>query len=129
MGVRRPLSLPNVKGLQHERGTDITCEAVRLCRRRFGTIFAAEIRRGRSRARPQLRRRQWHLDEALVRIDGAMVEPALIRCAVIPFNQECPSLHASFAGACHCRADRMAPALHSLINAVAGAVRDFFGLV
>lgn len=47
MYVRYPLSLRNVEDLLHERGIDITHETVRLWWNRFGTIFAAEIRRSR----------------------------------------------------------------------------------
>jgi putative transposase len=50
MYVRYPLSLRNVEDLLHERGIDITHETVRFWRNRFGTIFAAEIRRNRVRA-------------------------------------------------------------------------------
>jgi putative transposase len=45
MDVRYPLSLRNVEDLLHERGSDITHEAVRFWWNRFGTISAAEIRR------------------------------------------------------------------------------------
>jgi putative transposase len=45
MYVRYPLSLRNVEDLLHERGIDITHETVRFWWNRFGTIFAAEIRR------------------------------------------------------------------------------------
>jgi transposase-like protein len=50
MYVRYPLSLRNVEDLLHERGIDITHETVRFWRNRFGTIFAAEIRRNRVQA-------------------------------------------------------------------------------
>ena len=53
MYVRYPLSLRNVEDLLHERGIDITHETVRFWWNRFGTIFAAEIRRSRVRARGQ----------------------------------------------------------------------------
>ncbi len=50
MYVRYPLSLRNVEDLLHERGIDITHETVRFWWNRFGTIFAAEIRRNRAAA-------------------------------------------------------------------------------
>jgi putative transposase len=50
MDVRYPLSLRNVEDLLHERGIDITHETVRFWWNRFGTIFAAEIRRSRVEA-------------------------------------------------------------------------------
>jgi putative transposase len=70
MYVRYPLSLRQVEDLLHERGIDVSYETVRAWWNRFGTLFAAEIRRGRSasmRATPQWR---WHLDEVFVRING-----------------------------------------------------------
>jgi putative transposase len=45
MYIRYPLSLRNVEDLLHERGIDITHETVRFWWNRFGTIFAADIRR------------------------------------------------------------------------------------
>lgn len=50
--IRFTLSLRNVEDMLHERGIDICHEAVRFWWNRFGTMFAAEIRR-RSNARPQ----------------------------------------------------------------------------
>jgi len=50
MYVRYPLSLRNVEDLLHERGIDITHETVRFWWNRFGTIFAAEIRRSQVQA-------------------------------------------------------------------------------
>ena len=68
--VRYPLSLRNVEDLLHERGIDITHETVRFWWNRFGTIFAAEIRRSRVQAMRHLRHRRWHLDEMFVKING-----------------------------------------------------------
>ena len=68
--VRFPLSLRNVEDLLHERGIDVSHEAVRFWLNRFGPIFAAEIRRKRAerlRAWPQWR---WHFDEVFVKIKG-----------------------------------------------------------
>ena len=45
--VRFPLSLRNVEDLLHERGIDISHETVRFWWNRFGSMFAAEIRRKR----------------------------------------------------------------------------------
>ncbi|KAF0228215.1 MAG: IS91-family [Beijerinckiaceae bacterium] len=50
MYVLHPLSLRKVEDLLHERGIDITHETVRFWRNRFGSIFAAEIRRARVQA-------------------------------------------------------------------------------
>ena len=47
MYVRFPLSLRQVEDLLHERGIDICHETVRFWWNRFGTLFAAEIRKGR----------------------------------------------------------------------------------
>ena len=44
MYVRFPLSLRNVEDLLHERGIDVSHEAMRYWWHRFGPIFAAEIR-------------------------------------------------------------------------------------
>ena len=70
MYVRYPLSLRNVEDLLHERGIDITHETVRFWWNRFGTIFAAEIRRSRVQAMRNFRHRRWHLDEVFVKING-----------------------------------------------------------
>jgi putative transposase len=70
--IRYPLSLRQVEDLLFERGIDICHETVRLWWNRFGPMFAAEIRRRRTRnlrAVPQLR---WHLDEVFVKINGEM---------------------------------------------------------
>jgi len=68
MYVRCPLSLRNVEDLLHECGIDITHETVRFWWNRFGTIFAAEIRRSRVQAMRSFRHRRWHLDEMFVKI-------------------------------------------------------------
>ena len=70
MNVRYPLSLRNVEDLLHERGIDITHETVRFWWNRFGTIFAAEIRRSRVHRMGAFRHRRWHLDEVFVKING-----------------------------------------------------------
>jgi putative transposase len=43
--IRFPLSLMNVEDLLHERGIEVSHETVRCWWRRFGRMFAAEIRR------------------------------------------------------------------------------------
>ena len=43
--VRYPLSLRDVEDLLHERGIEISYEAVRIWWNRFGPLFAAEIRK------------------------------------------------------------------------------------
>ena len=45
--VRFPLSLRNIEDLLHERGIDVSHEAVRFWWHRFGPMFAAEIRKRR----------------------------------------------------------------------------------
>ena len=70
MYVRYPLSLRNVEDLLHERGIDITHETVRFWWQRFGTVFAAEIRRSRVQAMRAFRLRRWHLDQMFVKING-----------------------------------------------------------
>ncbi len=70
MYVRYPLSLRNVEDLLHERGIDITHETIRFCWNRFGTTFAAEIRRRRVDVMRAHQHRCWHLDEVFVKING-----------------------------------------------------------
>src|SRR6056297_1414346 len=67
--VRFPLSLRNVEDLLHERGIDVSHEAVRFWWHRFGPMFAAEIRKRRIEGRKSSRWR-WHLDEMFVKING-----------------------------------------------------------
>jgi putative transposase len=70
MYVQFPLSLRNVEDLLNERGIDISHETVRFWWNRFGTIFAAEIRRKRVDRMRSGTHWQWHLDEVFVKIDG-----------------------------------------------------------
>jgi putative transposase len=72
MYVKYPLSLRNVEDLLHERGIDICHETVRLWWRRFGPVFANEIRAKRVQAMRQHTHWKWHLDEVYVRINGEM---------------------------------------------------------
>ena len=68
--VRFPLSLRNVEDLLHERGIDVSHEAVRYWWHRFGPMFAAEIRRNRVNRMRAYSNWQWHLDEVFVKING-----------------------------------------------------------
>ncbi len=70
MYVRFPLSLRNVEDLLHERGIDISHEAVRFWWNRFGPMFAAEIRRNRIDRMRVFSNWQWHVDELSVKING-----------------------------------------------------------
>ena len=69
MHVRFPLSLRNVEDLLHERGIDVSHEAVRFWWHRFGPMFANEIRKRRVEGMKSNRWR-WHLDEMFVKIKG-----------------------------------------------------------
>ena len=69
MYIRYPLSLRQVEDLLFERGIDICHETVRFWWNRFGSMFAAELRRRRAHRRSYSRWR-WHLDEVFVRING-----------------------------------------------------------
>jgi len=67
--VRFPLSLRNVEDLLHERGVDVSHETIRFWWRRFGPMFASEIRKRRTEGMRSSRWR-WHLDEVFVKING-----------------------------------------------------------
>ena len=67
--VRFPLSLRNVEDLLHERGIDVSHEAVRYWWHRFGPMFASEIKKRRIEGMRSSRWR-WHLDEVFVKING-----------------------------------------------------------
>ncbi len=69
MDVRYPLSLRNVEELLHDRSIDVTHETVRFWRNRFGSIFAAGIRRSRVQATRSFRHRRWRRDEVFVKIN------------------------------------------------------------
>ncbi len=64
MYVRFPLSLRNVEDLLHERGIEVSHETVRAWWRRFGPMFAAEIRRKRVGGMRASRSR-WHRQKDL----------------------------------------------------------------
>ena len=69
---RFPLSLRNVEDLLHERGIEISHEAVRYWWNHFGPIFAAKIHKKRVDRMSQCRKWKWHLDEMYVKINGEM---------------------------------------------------------
>ena len=68
--VRFPLSLRNVEDLLHERGIDVSYESIRYWWRRFGLLFAAEIRRRRIDRMRAFSNSRWHVDEMFVKING-----------------------------------------------------------
>ena len=73
--MRFPLSLHKVEDLLHQRGIEISHEAVQFRWNRFGPMFAAEIRQRRvNRMRPRTRWR-WYLDEVFVKINGRTTYP------------------------------------------------------
>ena len=67
--VRFPLSLRNVEDLLHERGIEVSHETVRFWWQRFGSMFAAEIRKRRV-GQMRSSRWRWHLDEVFVKVNG-----------------------------------------------------------
>ena len=69
MYVRFPLSLRNVEDLLFERGIDICHETVRFWWKRFGPMFASEIRRERVSRMREIRHWRWHLDEVFKKIN------------------------------------------------------------
>jgi len=68
--ARFPLSLRNVEDLLHERGIDISHEAVRFWWNRFGPMFAVEIRIKRILNLRAYSNWRWHLDKVFVEING-----------------------------------------------------------
>jgi len=70
MYVRFPLSLRNLEDLLHERGIDICHETVRYWWKKFGPLFAGEIRKKRMHPIPNHSNWKWHLDEVFVKING-----------------------------------------------------------
>ena len=73
MYIRFPLSLRNVEDLLFERGIDLCHETVRHWWNRFGSMFAADIRRQRVSRMQGFRHWKWHLDEMYVKVNGEMV--------------------------------------------------------
>ena len=86
MYVRYPLWLRNVKDLRHERGIDITHETVRFWRNRFGTIFAAEIRRSQVQARRHFQHRRWQRVSHLQPTSDQASAPSLCSCEYFPYS-------------------------------------------
>ena len=72
MYVKYPLSLRDVEDLLFEWGIDICHETVRLWWNRFGSMFAAEIRRKRVDRMRVHTHWKWRLDEVYVEINGEM---------------------------------------------------------
>ena len=70
MYVRFLLSLRNVEELLHERGIDVSHEAVRFWWNRFSPLFASEIRKRRMQQLRSYLNWRWHLDEMFVKING-----------------------------------------------------------
>lgn len=70
MYIRFQLSLRNVEDLLHERGIDVSYEAVRFWWQRFGPKFASEIRKKRTQTMRHHSNWKWHLDEMFVKING-----------------------------------------------------------
>lgn len=68
--IRFPLSLRNVEDLLHERGIEVSHEAVRFWWNQFGPLFAAEVRRRQSEGMRSVSRWHWHLDGMFVKIRG-----------------------------------------------------------
>ena len=62
---RFTLSFRDVEDLMAERGIDVSYEIVRCWTRKFGNLFARNLRKTRPVATGR-----WHLDEMVVRIDG-----------------------------------------------------------
>ena len=63
--LRFTLSFRDVEDLLAERGIDVSYETVRRWVKKFGPVFARELRRRRPRPSSQ-----WHLDEMVVQIGG-----------------------------------------------------------
>lgn len=63
--LRFTLSFRDIEDLLSERGLDISYETIRCWVAKFGTLFARELRKRRSR--PSSR---WHMDEMVVTIAG-----------------------------------------------------------
>ena len=60
----------NADDFLHERRIEVSHETIRFWCNRFGPIFAAEIRKKRTRRMRALSGWRWHLDEVSVRING-----------------------------------------------------------
>ena len=65
---RFTLSFRDIEDLMAQRGIDVNYETIRMWTRKFGRLFARNLRK--SRAAPSAR---WHLDEMVVRIGGKKI--------------------------------------------------------
>ena len=65
--VRYPLSLRQVEDILHERGVDVTYEAIRYWWNKFGALFCKEIKKKKPQSVSNWR---WHIDEVFVKING-----------------------------------------------------------
>jgi putative transposase len=72
MYARFPLLLRNVEDLLAKRGVDICHETVRHRRKRFGPLFAGDIRRKRVSRMRGFRHWRRHLEEMYVKLNGEM---------------------------------------------------------
>ena len=70
MYVRYPLSLRQVEDLLHERGIDVSYEAIRFWWNRFGSMVAKKLRQRQQRLYQGPDNWRWHLDEVFVKING-----------------------------------------------------------
>ena len=68
MYVRYPLSLRQVEDLLHERGIDVSYEAIRFWWNRFGTLFAKKLKQRQQRFHQGPDNWRWHLDEVFVKV-------------------------------------------------------------
>lgn len=68
--IRFPLSLRNTEDLLHERGIEVNHETIRFWRKRFGPMFASELRRNRVSCVCAYSNWQWYLDEVFVKMYG-----------------------------------------------------------
>ena len=68
MYVRYPLSLRQVEDLLHERGIDVSYEAIRFWWNRFGALFAKKLKQRQKRLHQGPDNWRWHLDEIFVKV-------------------------------------------------------------
>ena len=68
--VRYPLSLRQVKDLLHERGIDVSYEAIRFWWNRFASTVARKLKQRQQRLHQRPDNWRWHLDEVFVKIKG-----------------------------------------------------------
>ena len=70
MYVRFPLSLRQVEDLLHERGIDVSYEAIRFWWNRFGSLVGKKLKQRQQRLHQGPDNWRWHLDEVFVKIKG-----------------------------------------------------------